>query len=119
MNKKHENSDLACKHFNFNNFNIGDEEFNKLSDYTKYKRLQLFFKKINELKKVKHRPEATKKRKIIVCNALNNLFNQQKGKLDDDYNELLHKLKKRLTLDIMLKICFLKILFIKTGLYHH
>ena len=78
-----------------------------------------FLKKINELKKVKHRPEATKKRKVIVCNAVYNSFNQQKEKLDDEYNELLHKLKKRLTLDIMLKICFLKILFIKTGLYHH
>ena len=55
-----------------------------------------FLKKINELKKVKHRPEATKKRKVIVCNAVYNSFNQQKGKLDDEYNELFAQIKKTL-----------------------
>ena len=49
MNKKRENSDLVYNKFNFNKFNITDEEFNEFSADTKYKHLQMFFNKINEL----------------------------------------------------------------------
>ena len=49
MNKKRENSDLVYKNFNFNKFNITGEEFKKFPAHTKYKHLQMFFSKINEL----------------------------------------------------------------------
>ena len=39
---------LDKKHENFKKFNITDDEFNELSDYTKYKHLQKFLKKKNK-----------------------------------------------------------------------
>ena len=45
LNKKHENSDWVCNNFHSNKFSITDDEFNELSDDTKYKDLQKFFKK--------------------------------------------------------------------------
>ena len=44
LDKKCENSDLLYNNLNLNIFSITDEEFNDLSDDTKYKHLQRFFK---------------------------------------------------------------------------
>ena len=44
LNKKCENSDLLYNNLNLNIFSITDVEFNDLSDDTKYKHLQRFFK---------------------------------------------------------------------------
>ena len=60
LNRNRENSDLVYNNFKFNKFNITDEEFNDLSDDKKYKHLQKFFKRINELRKVKSRTVNTK-----------------------------------------------------------
>ena len=43
--KKRENSDLLYKNFDFNKFSIMDEDFNDVSDETKYKHLQKLLKK--------------------------------------------------------------------------
>ena len=63
LNRNWQNSDLVYNNFKFNKFNITDGEFNDLSDDTKYKHLQKFFKRINELRKVKSRTVNTKKKK--------------------------------------------------------
>ena len=60
LNRNRENSDLVYNNFKFNKFNITDEEFNDLSDDKKYNYLQKFFKRINELRKVKSRTVNTK-----------------------------------------------------------
>ena len=60
LNRNRENSDLVYNNFKFNKFNITDEGFNDLSDDKKYKHLQKFFKRINELRKVKSRTVNTK-----------------------------------------------------------
>ena len=65
VNKKHKNSDQLHNNSNFNTFNISDEEFNELSNETKYKHLQKFFNRINELRKVKSRTEDIKKEKLL------------------------------------------------------
>ena len=54
----------------YNNVNldrskITDEKFDELLVNTKYKYLQKFFNKINELRKIKYRADGMKKRKII------------------------------------------------------
>ena len=46
------------------------------------------FNKIKILRKVKSRPEDTKKIKVIGKDAASKLFNEEIGKLDDEYNEL-------------------------------
>ena len=44
VNKKHESfKNLVYSNFNFNKFNISDEEFNELSGNTKYSLLKIFF----------------------------------------------------------------------------
>ena len=58
--QKVRNLDPVYNNFNFNKFNISDGEFNDLSNDTKYKHLQMFFKKINEFTKVKPRTVETK-----------------------------------------------------------
>ena len=60
LDTKRENLDPVYNNFNFNKFNISDGEFNDLSNDTKYKHLQMFFKKINEFTKVKPRTVETK-----------------------------------------------------------
>ena len=50
---------------NLNRFKITDEKFDELLVNTKYKYLQKFFNKINELRKIKYRTDGMKKRKII------------------------------------------------------
>ena len=86
-NRKRENSDLVYNSFNFNEFNITEEEFNELSVDTKYKHLQKFFDKINECKKAKYRTKDCKESKVIVNDATFKLFNMQVRKLDDKYNK--------------------------------
>ena len=44
--------------------------------------------KIKILRKVKSRPEDTKKIKVIGKDAASKLSNEEIGKLDDEYNEL-------------------------------
>ena len=88
MNKKRESSGLVYNNFNFKKFNITDEDFDQLSVDTKYKHLQKFFNKINELKKVKSRTDHTKKN-IIVDDAASKLFNEYIGQLDDEYKKII------------------------------
>ena len=66
VDKKHENSDLVYNNFDFNKFNINDEDFNELSDETTYKHLQNFFKIITELRKVNSITAGPKERKAIM-----------------------------------------------------
>ena len=63
--KKRENSDLLYKNFNFNQFDITNEEFNQLSGDTKYKYHQKLLKKLNKLGKKKSRTADMKKEKIL------------------------------------------------------
>ena len=65
VNKNCKDSDLVHDNFNYNTFNINDEEFNKLSNDTKYKHLQNLFSKINKLRKVKSRTEDIGKEKLL------------------------------------------------------
>ena len=93
LNKKSDNSDLVYHNFDFNKFNIGDEEFNELLDGTKYKHFEKFFTKINELRKAKSRAEDTNnnnKKKGIAKDAASELLNQQMKELDNEYNKLLN-----------------------------
>ena len=76
MNKKQEISDLAYNNFIFKKLNISDKEFNNLSDDIKCKHLQMFSNKIND----------TQKRKVIASDLI---FNEQLGKMEDEYNKLL------------------------------
>ena len=55
MNKERENSNLVYNNFNFDKFNITDEDFSEVSAVTKYKHFQKFFNKINELRNIKSR----------------------------------------------------------------
>ena len=52
------------------------------------------FEKRNELRKVKSKIEYIQKRKAIANDATSKLFNEQMGKLNDEYRELLD-LEKR------------------------
>ena len=61
LNEKHVNLDLVYNNFHFNKFSVTDEDVTDLSDDKKYKHLQKFLKKINELRKVKSRMVGTKK----------------------------------------------------------
>ena len=65
VNKNCKDLDLVHDNFNYNTFNINDEEFNKLSNDTKYKHLQNLFSKINKLRKVKSRTEDIGKEKLL------------------------------------------------------
>ena len=64
VDKKPENSDLVYNNFNFNKFDINDEDFNELSDETKYMHHQNFLKIITELRKVNSKQLARKKGKL-------------------------------------------------------
>ena len=70
VNKNCKDLDLVHDNFNYNTFNINDEEFNKLSNDTKYKHLQNLFSKINKLRKVKSRTEDTQKIKRNQTNTM-------------------------------------------------
>ena len=63
--KKHENSGLLYRNFDFNQINITNEEFNELSGDTKYKYHQKVLKKLNKLRKAKSRTADMKKEKIL------------------------------------------------------
>ena len=76
LDKKCQNSDLVYNNFNYNKFNITNEELNELSGDTKYKHLQNVFKKINEFRKVKSRKVTMKKGKDIAINAASKTFNE-------------------------------------------
>ena len=56
---------------NLNRFKITDEKFDELLVNTKYKYLQKFFNKINELRKIKYRTDGMKKEKLLRANTLN------------------------------------------------
>ena len=66
VDKKPENSDLVYNNFDFNKFNINDEDFNELSDEITCKHLQKFFKIITELRKVNSITAGPKERKAIM-----------------------------------------------------
>ena len=66
VDKKPENSDLVYNNFNFNKFDINDEDFNELSDETKYMHHQNFLKIITELRKVNSITAGPKERKAIM-----------------------------------------------------
>ena len=83
LNKKRENLYLLYNNFNFNKFSISDEEFNDLSDDTKYKHIRKLFKRINEPKKAKSKTVDTQKQKAIVNDVASKLFNEQLGQLDN------------------------------------
>ena len=74
---------LLYNNFNFNKFSISDEEFNDLSDDTKYKHIRKLFKRINEPKKAKSKTVDTQKQKAIVNDVASKLFNEQLGQLDN------------------------------------
>ena len=96
--------------FYFNQFNITDEKFNEISIGAKYKQLQKFFNKINELRKVKSRTEDTKK-KFFVKDGPFKVFNIQVGQQVGKYNKLLNAEKKMsLAVDTILLIYFLMIM---------
>ena len=78
---------LDKKYENFKKFNITDDEFNELSDDTKYKHLQKFLKKkTNKLRRFNLQQLVQKKRKAIINDAASKSFNQEMRKLDDEYN---------------------------------
>ena len=87
VNKKCETSTLVNNNLDFNEFNISYEEFNELSDDTKYNHLKKFFNKINEFRKVKPRKDEKKERKVMVNKTISELCNKQIGNLDNEYNE--------------------------------
>ena len=124
MNKKCENSGLLYNNLNLNKFNITNEQFNEPSPDTKHKHplyfnIGKFFKKINELTNVKSSTAGTKKKKFIVNDAASKLFNEQKGELDNEYNELSNAEKIIFALDTILVIYFLIIVIIVIDLCHY
>ena len=74
------------------------------------------FKKRNELRKVKSKIEYMQKRKVIANDAASKLFNEQMGKLNDEYHELLDLEKESFILNIILLIYFLMVMIMMTCL---
>ena len=64
LNQKRENADLLYKNFDFNKFNITNEDLNDLFRDTKYKHFQKLLKKIKEVRKAKSRTGGTRKEGI-------------------------------------------------------
>ena len=63
-NQKRENADLLYKNFDFNKFNITNEDLSDLFRDTKYKHFQKLLKKIKEVRKAKSRTGGTRKEGI-------------------------------------------------------